>query len=135
MQVSIVPRGSAALGYAQYLPKDQYLYTQPQLFDSMCMALGGRIAEQEVFGVISTGASDDLDKVTQMATAQVRSFGMSPRIGPIAFQDNPGESGISFGRYVPVDSCAFFDMRSSTIAILVLMFPQTVQRSNSEHNG
>merc|ERR1712146_698881 len=56
------------------------------------------IAEQEVFGVISTGASDDLDKVTQMATAQVRSFGMSPRIGPIAFQDNPGESGISFGR-------------------------------------
>eukprot|EP01094_Clydonella_sp_ATCC50884_P025872 TRINITY_DN6950_c0_g1_i2.p2 TRINITY_DN6950_c0_g1~~TRINITY_DN6950_c0_g1_i2.p2 ORF type:complete len:324 (+),score=154.72 TRINITY_DN6950_c0_g1_i2:1561-2532(+) len=97
IKVSIVPRGTAALGYAQYLPKDQYLYTGPQLLDRMCMTLGGRIAESIVFGRISTGASDDLDKVTQMATAQVTSFGMSKRVGPIAFKKRQGE-GYSFGR-------------------------------------
>lgn len=67
LQVSIVPRGSAALGYAQYQPKDQYLYTKDELFDRMCMILGGRISEQLTFGSISTGAKDDLEKVTGLA--------------------------------------------------------------------
>lgn len=69
-QVSIIPRGKG-LGYAQYLPKEQYLYTREQLFDRMCMMLGGRVAEQVFFDKITTGAQDDLRKVTQSAYAQV----------------------------------------------------------------
>ncbi len=69
-QVSIVPRGKG-LGYAQYLPKEQYLFTREQLFDRMCMMLGGRVAEQVFFRRITTGAQDDLRKVTQSAYAQV----------------------------------------------------------------
>lgn len=71
-QVSIIPRGKG-LGYAQYLPKEQYLYTREQLYDRMCMMLGGRVAEQVFFGRITTGAQDDLKKVTQSAYAQVDS--------------------------------------------------------------
>ena len=69
-QVSIVPRGKG-LGYAQCLPREQYLYTREQLFDRMCAMLGGRVAEQLFFGRVTTGAQDDLRKVTQSAYAQV----------------------------------------------------------------
>lgn len=72
-QVSIIPRGKG-LGYAQYLPKEQYLYTKEQLLDRMCMTLGGRIAEEIFFSRITTGAQDDLRKVTQSAYAQVSRF-------------------------------------------------------------
>lgn len=68
-QVSIIPRGKG-LGYAQYLPKEQYLYSKEQLFDRMCMTLGGRVSEEIFFGRITTGAQDDLKKVTQSAYAQ-----------------------------------------------------------------
>merc|ERR1712000_461530 len=67
LKVSIIPRGSAALGYAQYLPKDKFLQTTEQLMDSMSVALGGRVAEALKFGKITTGAQDDLDKVTKSA--------------------------------------------------------------------
>lgn len=69
--MSIIPRGKG-LGYAQYLPKEQYLYTKEQLLDRMCMTLGGRVSEELFFGRITTGAQDDLRKVTQSAYAQVR---------------------------------------------------------------
>lgn len=75
LQVSIIPRGKG-LGYAQYLPKEQYLYTREQLFDRMCMMLGGRVAEQVFFNRITTGAHDDLKKVTQSAYAQVHTSGL-----------------------------------------------------------
>jgi AFG3 family protein len=85
LKVSIIPRGSAALGYAQYLPKEQYLYTVQQLFDRMCMTLGGRVSEEIFFGTITTGAHDDLQKVTKMAYAQIVNYGMNDRIGHISF--------------------------------------------------
>ncbi|XP_039619337.1 AFG3-like protein 1 [Polypterus senegalus] len=84
LKVSIIPRGKG-LGYAQYLPKEQYLYTREQLFDRMCMMLGGRVAEQIFFGRITTGAQDDLKKITQSAYAQVVQFGMSDKIGQVSF--------------------------------------------------
>ena len=74
-QVSIIPRGKG-LGYAQYLPKEQYLYTKEQMFDRMCMALGGRVSESIFFGRISSGAQDDLQKVTRSAYSQVSMFGV-----------------------------------------------------------
>ena len=68
--MSIIPRGKG-LGYAQYLPKEQFLYTKEQLFDRMCMTLGGRVSEEIFFKKITTGARDDLQKVTQVAYSQV----------------------------------------------------------------
>lgn len=87
VKVSIVPRGVAALGYAQYLPKEQYLYTYEQLIDQMCMALGGRVAEDIIFSSVSTGAQNDLERITHMAYAMVTLYGMNPRIGNVSFND------------------------------------------------
>ena len=87
VKVSIVPRGVAALGYAQYLPKEQFLYTTEQFQDSMCMALGGRAAEDIVFGRISTGALSDLERITKMAYSMVTIYGMNKRIGNISYYD------------------------------------------------
>ncbi|XP_048461603.1 AFG3-like protein 2 isoform X2 [Rhincodon typus] len=84
LKVSIIPRGKG-LGYAQYLPKEQYLYTKEQLFDRMCMMLGGRVAEQIFFERITTGAQDDLKKITQSAYAQIVQFGMSTKLGQVSF--------------------------------------------------
>lgn len=81
----------AALGYAQYLPQDQYLYSREQLFDRICMTLGGRVAEEIFFGRITTGARDDLQKITRLAYSQVTTYGMNSRIGPISF-DTPEDS-------------------------------------------
>lgn len=87
LKVSIIPRGVAALGYAQYLPKDQYLFDTKQLLDRMCMTLAGRVSEQIFFETITTGAHDDLQKVTKMAYAQVTAYGMNPEVGPVSFHD------------------------------------------------
>lgn len=96
VKVSIVPRGIAALGYAQYLPKEQYLYRTEQLFDEMCMALGGRAAEQVVFGKISTGALSDLEKITKMAYSMVTIYGMNDKLGNVSFYDSKGQGEYSF---------------------------------------
>jgi len=85
MKVSIVPRGKAALGYSQSLPRDVPLFTEDQLADTMCMALGGRAAEEVIFQVVSTGAQNDLERVTNMAYSQVTAFGMSEKVGPLSF--------------------------------------------------
>merc|ERR1719237_1026532 len=91
LKVSIIPRGKG-LGYAQYLPKEQYLYSQEQLFDRMCMTLGGRAAEKIFFNRITTGAQDDLQKVTQSAYAQITQYGMNDRVGNVSFeQPRPGD--------------------------------------------
>ncbi|KAI8883263.1 ATP-dependent metallopeptidase Hfl [Backusella circina FSU 941] len=91
LKVSVIPRGSAALGYAQYLPKDQYLYSKSQLLDRMCMTLGGRVSEQIFFDSITTGAHDDLQKVTKIAYAQVTTYGMNEKVGPLSFSDPQNE--------------------------------------------
>ena len=88
VKVSIVPRGIAALGYAQYLPKEQFLYQTDQLLDEMCMALGGRAAEEIIFGKISTGALNDLERITKMAYSIVSVYGMNKNIGNISFFDS-----------------------------------------------
>lgn len=87
VKVSIVPRGVAALGYAQYLPKEQFLYTVEQLMDTICMTLGGRAAEQITFGRISTGALSDLERITKQAYGMVTIYGMNAKVGNISFYD------------------------------------------------
>lgn len=85
VKVSIVPRGLAALGYAQYLPEERYLHTKEALQDHMTMAIGGRVAEEIVFGRITTGARSDLERITKTAYAMVVDYGMSDKIGNVSF--------------------------------------------------
>ncbi len=87
VKVTIVPRGVAALGYAQYLPKEMYIRNTDHLEDDMCMSLGGRAVEELVFHKISTGALSDLQHVTRMAYAMVSMYGMNDKIGNISFYD------------------------------------------------
>jgi AFG3 family protein len=95
LKVTIVPRGTAALGYAQYTPKEQYLYNTDQLNDQICMTLGGRAAEEIFFGKISTGAQNDLQQITRIATAMVTVYGMSDKVGNISYYDPHSENQFS----------------------------------------
>ncbi|MBL7758301.1 MAG: ATP-dependent zinc metalloprotease FtsH [Chitinophagaceae bacterium] len=87
LKVTIVPRGTAALGYAQYTPKEQYLYNTDQLVDQICMTLGGRASEEIFFGKISTGAQNDLQQITRMAYAMVTVYGMNDKVGNVSYYD------------------------------------------------
>ncbi|ERF72866.1 hypothetical protein EPUS_08479 [Endocarpon pusillum Z07020] len=91
LKVSIIPRGQGALGYAQYLPAgggDVYLMNVKQLMDRMAMTLGGRVSEELWFDTVTSGASDDFNKVTRMATAMVTEWGMSQKIGYLNYKDD-----------------------------------------------
>lgn len=87
VKVTIVPRGIGTLGYAQYLPKEEYITRTEQLLDRMCMTFGGRAAEEIMFGKVSTGAQNDLDQVTKMAYGMVVVYGMSEKVGQVSFHD------------------------------------------------
>ncbi|MCH5600347.1 ATP-dependent zinc metalloprotease FtsH [Niabella ginsengisoli] len=93
LKVTIVPRGTAALGFAQYLPKEKYLTLTEELEDDMCMTLGGRASEEVFFGKISTGALSDLQQITRTAYAMVSVYGMNERIGNISFYDPQNDNG------------------------------------------
>jgi len=89
LKVTIIPRSSGALGYAQYLPKEVFLRTQDQIMDIVCMALAGRAAEEVFFGRVTTGASDDLRRVTQLVYSTIQQYGMNSRVGQLAFPQDP----------------------------------------------
>ncbi|HKJ79392.1 MAG TPA: ATP-dependent zinc metalloprotease FtsH, partial [Prolixibacteraceae bacterium] len=95
VKVTIVPRGKA-LGAAWYLPEERSITTKEQLLDEMCSALGGRAAEELIFGRISSGAQNDLEKITKQAYAMVSIFGMSEKVGNVSFYDSTGQSDYSF---------------------------------------
>eukprot|EP00730_Choanoeca_flexa_P016057 TRINITY_DN7509_c0_g1_i1.p1 TRINITY_DN7509_c0_g1~~TRINITY_DN7509_c0_g1_i1.p1 ORF type:complete len:760 (+),score=254.58 TRINITY_DN7509_c0_g1_i1:185-2464(+) len=97
LKVSIIPRGSAALGYAQYLPQEKFLFSTQQLLDRMCMMLGGRVAEELVFERITTGAQDDLQKVTRLAYSQIAVYGMNNKVGNLSFK-MPDDNEPSFDK-------------------------------------
>ncbi len=95
VKVTIVPRGKA-LGAAWYLPEERQITTFDQMFDEMCATLGGRAAEEIIFGKVSTGALNDLEKVTKQALAMVSYFGLNKEIGNISYYDSSGQSEYSF---------------------------------------
>ncbi|WOL04776.1 ATP-dependent zinc metalloprotease FTSH 8, mitochondrial-like [Canna indica] len=96
LKVTIVPRGTAALGFAQYLPNENLLMTKEQLFDMTCMTLGGRASEEVLLGKISTGAQNDLEKVTKMTYAQVAVYGFSDKVGLLSFPQR--EDGLELSK-------------------------------------
>ncbi|KAH9898094.1 ATP-dependent metallopeptidase Hfl [Cubamyces lactineus] len=87
LKVSIIPRGVGALGYAKYLPPDRYLLSTPQMLDRICMTLGGRVSEEIFFGHenVTTGAQDDLQKITKIAFEAVANYGMNDVVGPVSY--------------------------------------------------
>ena len=89
LKVTIIPRSSGALGYAQYLPKEVFLRTQEQIMDIVCMALAGRAAEEVFFDGVTTGASDDLRKVTDLVYSTIQVYGMNSKVGQLAFPKDP----------------------------------------------
>jgi AFG3 family protein len=97
LKVTIVPRGVAALGYAQYTPKEQYLYNTEQLLDQISMTLGGRASEEIFFGKISTGAQNDLQQITKMAYSMIAYYGMNKKVGNVSFYD-PQQNEYSFSK-------------------------------------
>ena len=115
VKVSIVPRGVAALGYAQYLPKEQFLYQSEQLLDEMCMAMGGRAAEELIFSKISTGALSDLERVTKMAYSMVRIYGMNKKIGNMSYYDSTPQSDIVFSKPYSEETAHIIDQEVQKI--------------------
>jgi cell division protease FtsH len=95
LKVTIVPRGVAALGYAQYTPREQYLYDTDQLMDQICMTLGGRASEEIFFGKISTGAQNDLQQITRTAYSMVTVYGMNSKVGNVSFYDPAAENSFT----------------------------------------
>lgn len=97
VKVTIIPRGRS-LGAAWYLPEERQITTTEQLKDEMCAALGGRAAEQVIFGKVSTGALSDLEKITKQAYAMISIYGLSEKLGNISYYDSTGQSDYSFSK-------------------------------------
>jgi cell division protease FtsH len=97
VKVTIIPRGRS-LGAAWYLPEERQITTKEQLLDEMCAALGGRAAEEIIFGKVSTGALSDLEKVTKQAYAMVTVYGLNEKVGNISFYDSTGQSDYSLSK-------------------------------------
>lgn len=104
VKVSIVPRGLGALGYSQQEPLDKKLYTENELFGKICVSMGGRVAEALMFGHLSTGASNDLEHATQLASAMVTRYGMSDKVGPLAVELDNYKDTISNAMRMTIDN-------------------------------
>ena len=96
-KVTIVPRGQS-LGAAWYLPEERQLVTREQMYDEMCSLIGGRVAEEIVNGQPSTGALNDLERLTKMAYAMVTYYGMSDKVGTVSYYDSTGSRGFELGK-------------------------------------
>lgn len=97
VKVTIVPRGRS-LGAAWYLPEERQITTSDQIMDEMCAALGGRAAEEVIFGKVSTGALSDLEKITKQAYASIIYYGLNDKVGNISYYDSSGQSEYNFNK-------------------------------------
>jgi AFG3 family protein len=114
VKVTIVPRGKA-LGAAWYLPEERSITTKEQLLDEMCSTLGGRAAEELVFGKVSSGAQNDLERVTKQAYAMVSIFGMSEKVGTVSFYDSTGQSDYAFTKPYSEKTAELIDSEAKKI--------------------
>jgi len=131
VKVTIVPRGKA-LGAAWYLPEERSITTKEQLLDEMCSALGGRAAEQLVFGNLSSGAQNDLEKVTKQAYAMVSIFGMSTKVGNVSYYDSTGQSDFSFSKPYSEKTAELIDEESKEMIDGQYQRALKVLKENSE---
>lgn len=129
VKVTIVPRGQS-LGAAWYLPEERSITTTEQLLDQMCSALGGRAAEELIFGKISTGALSDLEKVTKQAYAMVSIYGLNKRLGNISYYDSQGRD--MFTKPYSDETAKIIDEEVSTLIESQYQRALTLLRENRE---
>ena len=114
VKVTIVPRGKS-LGAAWYLPEERQITTTEQLLDEMCMTMGGRAAEEVVFGNISTGALSDLEKVTKQANAMISIYGLNKEIGNVSYYDSSGQNEYGFSKPYSEETAQKIDKEIKTM--------------------
>jgi cell division protease FtsH len=131
VKVTIVPRGKA-LGAAWYLPEERSITTKEQLLDEMCSALGGRAAEELIFGRISSGAQNDLEKITKQAYAMVSYFGMSEKVGNVSFYDSTGQSDYAFTKPYSEKTAELIDEEVKKIIDSQYLRAKKILQENSE---
>jgi cell division protease FtsH len=131
VKVTIVPRGQS-LGAAWYLPEERSITTYDQLLDEMCAALGGRAAEEVIFGKISTGALSDLEKITKQAYAMVTIYGLNDKIGNISFYDSSGQSEYSFNRPYSEKTAELIDSEVKKLVDIAYERTTNILRENKE---
>jgi len=131
VKVSIVPRGVAALGYAQYLPNERFLVAKEELMDDMILSMGGRVAEDIVFGKITTGALSDLERITRLAYGMVKIYGMNDKIGNLSFYDPQGENQFS----KPYSDTTAELIDSEVRKLVELVYTKTTELINAHRDG
>ncbi len=131
VKVTIVPRGKA-LGAAWYLPEERSITTKEQLLDEMCSALGGRAAEDLVFKKVSSGAQNDLEKVTKQAHAMVSYFGMSEKVGNVSYYDSSGQSEYSFTKPYSEKTAELIDEEVKALIDTQYLRAKKILKENSE---
>jgi cell division protease FtsH len=131
VKVTIVPRGKA-LGAAWYLPEERSITTKEQMMDEMCATLGGRAAEELVFKMISSGAQNDLERVTKQAYAMVCYFGMSEKVGNLSFYDSSGQSDYSFTKPYSEKTAELIDDEIKRLVQEAYIRAKKVLKENSE---
>jgi cell division protease FtsH len=131
VKVTIIPRGRS-LGAAWYLPEERQITTTEQLYDEMCATLGGRAAEEVVFGKVSTGALNDLERVTKQAYAMVAYFGMSEKIGNISYYDSTGQSEFTFSKPYSEKTAELIDEEAKKIVETQYERAKRILRENKE---
>ncbi len=131
VKVTIVPRGKA-LGAAWYLPEERSITTKDQLLDEMASALGGRAAEEIIFEKISSGAQNDLEKVTKQAYAMVSIFGMSEKVGNVSYYDSTGQSDYSFTKPYSEKTAVLIDEEAKALIDSQYKRAKEILKKNAE---
>ncbi|MBR7169967.1 MAG: ATP-dependent zinc metalloprotease FtsH [Alistipes sp.] len=131
IKVTIIPRGKA-LGAAWYLPEERQITTREQLMDEMAATLGGRVSEQLTFGEISTGALNDLERVTKQAYAMVAYYGMSDEVGNRSFYDSTGQSDMAFTKPYSEETAQQIDREACKLIDAAYRMAEQVLREHSE---
>jgi cell division protease FtsH len=130
MKVTIIPRGRA-LGAAWYLPEERQITTREQMLDELCATLGGRACEEMTFSQVSTGALNDLERVTKQAYAMVAFYGMSDKVGNVSYYDSTGQSEYSFGKPYSEKTSEMIDAESKIIVEEQYQRAITILKENS----
>ena len=132
VKVTIVPRGKA-LGAAWYLPEERAIITKEQMLDEMCSTLGGRAAEQIIFKSISSGAQNDLEKVTKQAYAMISIFGMSDKVGNFSYYDSTGQNDYGFTKPYSEKTAELIDQEAK--ALVDVQYKRAIEILNKNHEG
>ena len=131
VKVTIVPRGKS-LGAAWYLPEERQITTPDQIMDEMCSALGGRAAEEIVFGKVSTGALSDLEKITKQAFASIVYYGLNDKIGNISYYDSSGQSEYNFNKPYSENTARIIDEEVKKLIDIAYAKTKQILQSNKE---